>query len=515
MHNLDHNLNRRDSLKPSVLASAGLTLPLLNFLLATGAKMILLVFLFGCNQNIKRVDTEVKTIKKPNIIFLFSDDQSFKAVHALGNEEIKTPTIDKLVKEGVTFTHAYNMGGWNGAICTASRAMIISGRSIWQAKQVSDDYSKNENLEKTWPRLMQKAGYDTYMTGKWHIEAKADSIFNHVGHVLRGMPWDTPEGYNRPLHRNDTTWKPWKREFGGYWKGGKHWSEVVKDDAVAFIDSASQNDDPFFMYVAFNAPHDPRQSPKKYVDMYHLDSIAIPESYMPEYPYAETMGAGKTLRDEKLAPFPRTEYAVKVNRQEYYAITSHLDDQIKDILDALEKKGLKENTYVFFTSDHGLAIGEHGLMGKQNMYDHSMRVPLMVMGPNLPKGKKIGEDVYLQDVMATALEIAEIQKPGYVEFNSLLGLADGTQKKGTYDAVYGVYKEESQRMIRKDNYKLIVYPRSQTVLLYDLEKDPLELNDIPSNSENRNRLKMLFSDLMDLQNDMGDELNLKNMYENI
>ena len=107
------------------------------------------------------------------------------------------------------------------------------------------------------------------------------------------------------------------------------------------------------MYVAFNAPHDPRQSPKEYVDRYPLDSISVPKSFMPKYPYAETMGAGETLRDERLAPFPRTEYAVKVNRQEYYAITSHLDDQLKDILDALEKKGLKENTYIFFTSDHG------------------------------------------------------------------------------------------------------------------------------------------------------------------
>ncbi len=338
--------------------------------------VIFLLFIFGCKE------------EKPNIIFLFSDDQSFKAVHALGNDEIITPTMDKLAEEGITFTHAYNMGGWNGAVCVASRAMLISGRSIWRAQQISDHYSKNEDIDKTWPKLMQTAGYDTYMTGKWHVNAKPKDIFNHVGHVLRGMPWDTPEGYNRPQNVNDTLWQPWKKEFGGYWKGGKHWSEVVKDDALSFIDSAALKEKPFFMYIAFNAPHDPRQSPKEYVDMYPLESIAVPESYMPTYPYAETMGAGQNLRDEKLAPFPRTEYSIKVNRQEYYAITSHLDDQIKDILDALDKKGLKENTYIFFTSDHGLACGEHGLMGKQNMFDHSMRVPLMVVGPNIPKGKK-------------------------------------------------------------------------------------------------------------------------------
>ena len=463
----------------------------------------MLLFFIGCKE------------KKPNIIFLFSDDQSFKAVHALGNDEIITPTMDKLAEEGITFTHAYNMGGWNGAVCVASRAMLISGRSIWRAQQISDHYSRNEDIDKTWPMLMQAAGYDTYMTGKWHVNAKPKDIFNHVGHVLRGMPWDTPEGYNRPQSTLDTIWQPWKKEFGGYWKGGKHWSELVKDDAVSFIDSAALKEDPFFMYIAFNAPHDPRQSPKEYVDMYSLNNISIPESFMPEYPYAETMGAGRNLRDEKLAPFPRTEYSVKVNRQEYYAITTHLDDQIKDILEALEKKGLKENTYIFFTSDHGLACGEHGLMGKQNMYDHSMRVPLMVVGPNIPKGKKIEADVYLQDLMATALEIAGVQKPTYIEFNSLMDLTNGTRNKSKYDAIYGTYEKGSQRMIRKDNYKLIVYPKSQKILLFDLENDPLELHDLSSDPKNSERLKTLFKDLMQLQGSMGDELDLKSIYETI
>jgi arylsulfatase A-like enzyme len=391
--------------------------------------------------------------------------------------------------------------------------MLISGRSIWRAQQISDHYSKNEDIDKTWPKLMQTAGYDTYMTGKWHVNAKPKDIFNHVGHVLRGMPRDTPEGYNRPQNVNDTLWQPWKKEFGGYWKGGKHWSEVVKDDALSFIDSAALKEKPFFMYIAFNAPHDPRQSPKEYVDMYPLENISVPESYMPSYPYAETMGAGQNLRDEKLAPFPRTEYSVKVNRQEYYAITSHLDDQIKDILDALDKKGLKENTYIFFTSDHGLACGEHGLMGKQNMFDHSMRVPLMVVGPNIPKGKKIEADVYLQDIMATTLEIAEIEKPEYIEFNSLMDFTNESRTKSNYGAIYGTYEKGSQRMIRKDNYKLIVYPRSQKVLLFDLENDPLELNDLSSDPANSKKLKTLFKELIQLQGTMGDELDLKSIYE--
>ncbi len=480
-----------------------------------GFKIVLLLLFLGCKEGSNKGNLEAKTDEKPNIIFLFSDDQSFKDVNALGNPEVITPTMDKLVEEGTTFTHTYNMGGWNGAICVASRAMIISGRSVWRAQQISGNYSKNEDLDKTWPRLMQTAGYETYMSGKWHVQAKPDSIFNHVGHVLRGMPFDTPEGYNRPQSSNDTLWKPWKKEFGGYWKGGKHWSELVKEDAVSFIDDAAKKDNPFFMYIAFNAPHDPRQSPKKYVDKYPLENISVPESFIPEYPYAETMGAGRNLRDERLAPFPRTEYAVKVNRQEYYAITTHLDDQIKDIIEALEKRGLKENTYIFFTSDHGLAIGEHGLLGKQNMYDHSVRVPLMIVGPNIDKGKKIDTDIYLQDVMATALDISGIKKPEYIEFNSLLELAKGTKTKSKYSSIYGVYEKASQRMIRKDNYKLILYPKSKQILLYNLKEDPQELKDIASNPENIAKIKSLFNDLVQLQKEKGDALNLESIYEDV
>ena len=168
-------------------------------------------------------------------------------------------------------------------------------------------------------------------------------------------------------------WKPWDKSFEGFWKGGKHWSEIVADDALDFIADADKRENPFFMYIAFNAPHDPRQSPKEYVDRYPLDKVKVPENFLPEYPHNVGMGCGRGLRDEKLAPFPRTHHAVKVNRQEYYAIITHMDTQIGRILDALDKSGKKDNTYIFYGADHGLGVGQHGLMGKQNMYDHSLR----------------------------------------------------------------------------------------------------------------------------------------------
>ena len=199
----------------------------------------------------------------------------------------------------------------------------------------------------------------------------------------KGEP--VPVGYGRPKNENDTIWKPWDKKFGGFWEGGTHWSEVVRQDAIGFIDQAKQKEDPFFMYLAFNAPHDPRQAPKEYVDMYPLENISVPVSYQDEYPYRHSIRNGDYLRDEMLAPMPRTEYAVKVHRQEYYASISHVDAQIGMIVDALKKSGKMDNTYIMMTSDHGLAMGRHGFMGKQNLYDHSIRPLMIILGPDIPK----------------------------------------------------------------------------------------------------------------------------------
>ncbi len=489
--------------------------------------LLLAVVLLGCDYRSKETGQA-----KPNIVFIFTDDQTYTALHALGNEEIITPNMDRLVQGGTTFTNAYNMGAWNGAVCAASRAMIISGRSVWRANEFRHNWIKGDSLEASWPKLMERAGYDTYMTGKWHVDAPADLLFNKAKHIRPGMPkdnWDhaamvkkfanevatgkvkpediMPIGYSRPQGPNDQSWNPADPIFGGFWEGGKHWSEVLKDDALTFIDSAKSKENPFFMYLAFNAPHDPRQAPQEYQDMYDLDKIALPESWMPEYTYQELMGNGPSLRDEALAPFPRTEYATKVHIKEYYASITHLDAQIGEILDALEASGKMENTYIFFTADHGLAMGKHGLIGKQSLYDHSVRPPLVVVGRDIPKGRQVGEDVYLQDVMASSLHVAGIPKPNYVEFNSFIDLAKGTREKGNYDAVYGAYIDY-QRSVRKDGFKLIVYPKANKSLLFDLIADPEEMNDLSENPEYREKKIALFEDLSALQEHYGDKLKL-------
>ena len=491
-------------------------------------KLILLAGLFlfaSCFEQEKEENGQ------PNIVFIFADDLTYSAINALGNKEIHTPNLDRLVNSGTTFSHAYNMGAWNGAVCLASRAMMISGRSVWNADEYRQEWLLGRGIDQTWGKLMENAGYDTYMTGKWHVDAQADRVFQNVVHVRPGMPKDAwkndemvenfksiagtelspgkfmPVGYNRPLSEADSSWSAADPKYGGYWEGGKHWSEVLKDDALGFVAKTKKSDNPFFMYLAFNAPHDPRQAPQAYLDKYPLENISVPESFLPEYPFKDGIGNGPDLRDEALAPFPRTEYAIKKHIQEYYAIITHLDDQIGAILDSLEENEQMQNTYIIFTADHGLAMGRHGLLGKQSQFDHSIRAPFVIMGPNVPKGKIISVDIYLQDAMATSLELAGIQKPGYIYFHSLMDLLEGKQAKSSYNGIYGAYVD-LQRMIRKEGFKLIVYPKLDRVLLYDMNNDPEEINDLSDEPSYQSKIDDLFQDLVQLQQQLNDTLDI-------
>ncbi len=460
---------------------------------------VVLLFLSSCSENEK--DT------KPNILFIFADDLSYEAVRNAGNEEVITPNIDKLAEAGVSFTHSYNMGGWNGAVCIASRAMLNTGRYLWRAKSSQSNYTNMKNQGQFWSLMLENAGYETYMTGKWHVSISADSLFQHVRDIRPGMPGSVPEAYNRPLSATDTTWLPWHKKYGGYWKGGKHWTEVVGDNAIDFLNQAKSGDHPFFMYLAFNAPHDPRQSPKQYVDLYPLENISLPENFSELYPWKDSIGCGTGLRDERLAPFPRTPYSIKVHRQEYYAIITHLDDQIGRIIAHLKQTGQDKNTYILFSADHGLSVGHHGLVGKQNMYDHSMRVPLLIVGPKIPENQKRDMQVYLQDIMATTLDLAGIEKPEYVEFNSLMPLIQQKDINSFYPEIYGAYID-FQRMVRTDNYKLIVYPKARKMLLFDVVSDPLEMKDLSDDSAYQSTKLQLISRLKKQQELMNDPLDL-------
>ena len=456
---------------------------------------------------------EQGTSKQPNILFLFADDLTYEAIRAFGHTDIDTPNIDRLVNRGTTFSHAYNMGSWSGAVCVASRTMLITGRSVWDANDIYKTTDKERQAGVLWPQLLSQAGYRTFMTGKWHIRTDADKCFDIARHVRPGMPKSVESAYNRPPAQGKDPWSPTDMSLGGFWEGGRHWSAVTADDAIDFLGEAKAGEQPAFFYVAFNAPHDPRQSPQEFLDRYPIERITIPKPFLPEYPYAEEIGAGKQLRDEKLAPFPRTKQAVAVHRREYYAIMTHLDAQIGRILQALDASGKAENTWIFFTADHGLSVGHHGLVGKQNQYDHSIRVPFVVVGPGVPKGVTDPTPIYLQDVMPTTLELAGAQQPKHVFFKSLLSRLGQTKPDASsrpYESIYGSYLT-LQRSITHDGWKLIIYPDAKVLRLYHLQHDPHETIDLAGQPDHAEQMTQLFDRFVQLQRELKDPIDVTHL----
>jgi len=450
-----------------------------------------------------------KTYKQPNFLFLFTDDQRFSAVNALFNPEVKTPNMDRLVKRGVAFTHAFNQGSWSGAVCVCSRAMLNTGQYIYHAQA-------NIETAPLWGQTFREAGYDTFMTGKWHNgQATLYKSFSTIGDVGEGMYPSTPENgqaYNRPAKGNN--WQPHDQSLKGHWmdRNGKiiHSSELWADNAISYLEQRADEGSkvPFFMYVAFNAPHDPRQSPKRFIDMYPIEKISVPKNFMTEHPFDQ--GERYDLRDEKLAPFPRTPEAIKVHLQEYYAIVSHCDEQIGRILDFLESSGQADNTYIILSSDHGLAVGSHGLMGKQNQYDPSIRMPLVICGPYIKGGRRVDDMVYLHSMFATTCDFAGIPLPPSVEFKSLTPAMNGCPCGGE-KAIFGSYKDY-QRMIRTDKYKLIMYPQVKKTQLFDLVKDPDELENLAYKPQHRDTVYKLFADFKHLQTKVGDTLEINSPF---
>jgi len=378
--------------------------------------------------------------------------------------------------------------------------MMMTGRNLWYAEREE----KTMGERRLWPQLMSDAGYTTYMTGKWHVSMKAEKLFDHVGDVRPGMPNQVKKGYNRPLEGKEDPWDPTDKANNGFWKGGKHWSEVEADTAVKFLKMAKKDTKPFFFYLAFNAPHDPRQSPQEYLDMYPVEKMKTPENFLEAYPYRKVMKSPHSLRDENLAPMPRTEHSVKVARREYFALITHLDAQIGRVLETLEANGQRENTIIVFTSDHGLGCGRHGLLGKQNMYDHSIRVPYVVVGPEVEAGQKISSPIYIQDSVPSALQAAGAEVPDYIQYQSFIPVLKG-ESEGRQQ-IYSAYLKDAQRALTKDGYKLILYPGGKIARLYNLESDPFEKVDLLEKGEGKKVAQKLFAALKDEAKVHGDEL---------
>jgi arylsulfatase A-like enzyme len=406
--------------------------------------------------------------QRPNVLFLFTDDQRADTIGALGNSAIKTPALDSLVRRGFVFNNAYCLGANSGAVCQPSRNMLLSGRAYfrWQGPQAPA-------TDPNFPVSMKQAGYVTYHHGK-------------RGNVARLIQ----EKFDTNKYLNDQ-----EDRLSG--EPGR----TIVDEAITFL-KGHRDDRRFFMYLAFANPHDPRVAAQKYLQLYQRDKVPLPKNYLPQHPFDN---GEQVIRDELLAPWPRTEPEIRRHLHEYYAVISGLDCHIGRLLQALQDLGLYDNTIIIFSSDNGLAIGSHGLLGKQSLYEHSMKVPLLFAGPGIPQGRSDAL-VYLMDIFPTVCELVSAPVPAGLDGRSLKPVIYG-QSRGVRDTLFLAYRDV-QRAVRDERWKLICYPHVNQTQLFDLQNDPNELRNLASDSAHAGRLAKMLRQLQDWQKHLGDSLPL-------
>jgi arylsulfatase A-like enzyme len=445
--------------------------------------------------------------KRPNIIFLIADDHRYDVIHAFGNQQVQTPVLDSLAERGVSFRRAYTMGGMTGAVCVPSRAALHTGTHPFRASihpVVSDgpgSLTLNPQLAML-PATLRAAGYHTHAVGKWHNDKQSFTRGFVSGSRIffGGMAdqWQVPTFDYDPTGQYPPTARRIRSQFS---------SELFADAAIHFLrtyDGAA----PYFLYVAFTAPHDPRTAPAEFAARYDPRRIELPPNFLPEHPFDN---GELHVRDEQLAPFPRTPDVLRQHIADYYAMVTSMDAEIGRILAALRERDDREQTIVVYTSDHGLAVGQHGLLGKQNLYEHSIRVPRIIVGPDLPTGRSCWALTHHADVFPTLCALTGTPIPASVEGQSLLPFLSSTQEQ-VWKSIFAVYKDV-QRMVSDGEWKVIRYYRSTSqqtgsdrLQLFHLTEDPWECHDLSEHPEQQERLQHLLEELALWQRQLNDPL---------
>lgn len=417
--------------------------------------------------------------KRPNILLIVVDDQSpFDLQIYDPKSRLETPNIDRLAKSGMTFDVAHHMGSWSGAVCTPSRHMIMSGRTVWHIPGKKRAKPRNPNAklpdlvppnlaDNTLAAIFNRAGYDTMRTCK---KGNSYQAANEKFTVVR-----------------DATKRGGTDETGSAW----HAKQVLD-----YLNEreATKDSDPFMIYYGFSHPHDTRDGKPELLEKYgatnHTDKStlppenpkqpALPPNHLLEHPFHH---GHPNLRDEvavKGVWKRRDETTIRNELGREFACSENIDIQIGRVLEKLEAMGELDNTYVIYTADHGMAIGRHGLQGKQNLYEHTWRVPFIVKGPGIAADKRVDGNIYLLDILPTICDLAGIEAPNTIEGISFRNVLEGKQET-MRDVLFGVYcggTKPGMRCVKKGNWKLIKYDvmdgQVRETQLFNLEQNPLE-----------------------------------------
>ncbi len=448
---------------------------------------------------------------RPNVVFLFTDDQRHDTIRALGNSAIHTPHMDRLVSRGTALTHAHIPCGTSGAVCMPSRAMLHTGRSLFRIEGAGERLAPDHT---TLGEAFRGAGYRTFGCGKWHNgrESYQRSFTDGAEIFFGGMAdhWNVPAYHFDPSGRYDATClvcddpchsNSTRARECDHIHAGRHSTDTIGEAAVQFIGRQDERT-PFLAYVSFLAPHDPRTMPERFRALYRADDLELPANFLPEHPFDN--GALR-IRDELLAAFPRTPDEIRRHLAEYYAMISHLDWQVGRIVEAVAARGWLERTIFVLAGDNGLALGQHGLMGKQSCYDHSVRVPLVWAGPGVAAGRQTGAWAYLFDIFPTLCDLCGVARPASVEGRSLAPVLAGTEqvaRERLYFAYTGLH-----RAVRVGRHKLIevVVGDCRTTQLFDLAEDPWERRNLAEEPSGQAVVAALRAELRAGAEEWGDE----------
>jgi arylsulfatase A-like enzyme len=393
--------------------------------------------------------------KKPNILFLLADDLRPDGIGALGNPFVKTPNLDKLVERGLAFRHAYVFGAHIGSVCVPSRTMIYTGCQVFNHK----GYGNGQTT--TFPQALKAAGYATIRSGKFGANPN-DLCKTFDVHL---------NGYN---------------------------SENNASNIIAFIHEHAGKQ-PLFLHMASNEPHDPQFAPPEFYSLYKPEDMPIPPNFRAQHPFDN---GEMIIRDEQTLPWPRTRADLAGKLARYYASITYWDEHVGRIIQTLKETGEFEKTIIIIAGDNGLSLGEQGLLGKQNVYEFGgMHVPLVFVGPGIPKGKT-DAFAYLMDIFPTVCELTGTAIPAGIDAKSLAPIIAGKSAK-VRDYAFTSYTD-AQRAIRDQRWKLIRYPKINFSQLFDLQNDPHELNNLADRPAQAGKLKQMMALLQQAQQQYGD-----------
>lgn len=443
----------------------------------------LFVMLFALSVTVSPSGPATKptaTAARPNVLFLFADDMRADSIGALGNPAVKTPNLDALVRRGVVLDNAYNLGGNVPAVCTPSRNMLLSGKAYfrWREHLAPGENPQRKGLlapadAPNFPLSLKEAGYVTYHHGKRGNTATLIQAQFEINKYLEDDLGDRIDG------------EPGRQ---------------IVDEAIGFLREREEKKvaRPFFMYLAFGNPHDPRVAVTRYLDLYDRDDIPLPENYLPVHPFDN---GELTIRDELLSPWPRSGDEIRRTLHEYYATISGLDHHIGRLLQTLKDLGVDDNTIIVFSADQGIAVGSHGLLGKQNLYDHSTKSPLVFAGPGLGRGR-VDALVYLLDIYPTVADLIGVAVPRGIDGVSFKRVLTGKAKQARPE-VFLAYRHV-QRALRDSRWKLIRYPQVDVTQLFDLHTDPHERRNLAADPAQATRVAQMMARMRQWQRQLGD-----------